>query len=82
MIVWELEIRVGLVGGGGISGRPKILLAEVEEAIKQLTKPQKQLLIYLQPCARDYQYCTMTIWLIHGHNDLRYRFSCDRFLQD
>ena len=25
MIVWELEIRVGLVGGGGISGRPKIL---------------------------------------------------------
>ena len=34
MIVWELEIRVGLVGGGGISGRPKILLAEVEEAIK------------------------------------------------
>ena len=32
MIVWELEIRVGLVGGGGISGRPKILLAE--EAIK------------------------------------------------
>ena len=35
MIVWELEIRVGLVGGGGISRRPKILLlAEVEEAIK------------------------------------------------
>ena len=43
MIVWELEIRVGLVGGGviGISGRPKILLAEVEEAIKTTNEATK-----------------------------------------
>ena len=81
MIVWELEIRVELVGGGGFSGRPRILPAEVEEAIKTHNVAQKSCRSILHPCARDYQYCTMTIWLIHGHNDLRYRFSCDR-LQD
>ena len=64
------------------SGRPEILLAEVEEAInqryvnefdesqlKQPTKPQKQPLIMIDPTT-TFVHVIFNIaqWLIHGHN--------------